>query len=98
MEKLKKDMIVYIRKEDNPTITVIAGSKEYSYTVKVRVSPSQAYPYPQIEIKHRKDYRTYGSEGHFRNTHFDISELTKDEIVRHLLQDIKHNIVLFDKI
>ena len=41
LEKLKKDMIVYIRKEDNPTITLIAGAKEYSYTVKVRVFPSR---------------------------------------------------------
>ena len=76
--------------EEVPTvISVEAGHKTFSYTVKVRIFGDQIYPYPLSETHARGDTKTYGSEGGFRATHFDISELSKDDIVRNLMQAYK---------
>jgi hypothetical protein len=97
LEKGNREISVYIGSgymgkdmEEVPVLfSVQVGGKKFSYTVKVRILGDQIYPYPQCETYARGKGRTNGSEGSFRATHFDISELSKEDIVRDLLQAYK---------
>jgi len=77
---------------DSASISVShCGEVELEYTLKVRVSPNGAFPYPEIRIRNHSDGKSYRSEGFLRSRAQDykIISITQEEIILHLLADYK---------
>jgi hypothetical protein len=91
LEKHGRQVTIHTSKE-YPSITVkFEGAEEYSYAIKVRVSPDRAVPYPETRFTDKKDGRTYTSEGVMRSglQDYDVSDICKDDIIRNFLVEYK---------
>jgi hypothetical protein len=83
------DMAASIEVEHN-------GQFELKYSVRVRIGPRQAFPYPATQFRDKSDGKIYRAEGELRSglQDYSIAEITKDEIIKHFLTNYKMQISL----
>jgi hypothetical protein len=75
---------------DSASISVShCGEVEFQYTLKVRVSPNGAIPYPETHFRNHSDGKSYKSQGCLRSgvQDYTVTTITKKEIILHLVAD-----------
>lgn len=94
LEEVRDELLLYSRQA---TVTVSSGMasfvvihkgvQELDYSVMVRTTPGNAYPYPSKQFTNPSDGKTYRSEGVFRSGSQDytVKDITKEDIIRNIL-------------
>jgi hypothetical protein len=102
-EELKAELEKYQRKVkvssgiDFATIEVKNKRElELIYSLKVRILPDGAIPYSETRFRDKSKNKSYRAEGKLRygSKDYDLSQITKDEIIEHFLSHYKRQINL----
>jgi hypothetical protein len=94
MEKHQRDVKISSGTDSASIVVYINGEKEFDYSIKVRVHPQRAIPYPETRFRDRTDGKTYRAEGFLRSgsQDYSINDISKDEIIKHFLTDYKNQV------
>ena len=73
-------------------IVIYKGQKEIDYSIKVRIYPYNAFPYPHTRFRDESG-KIYITEGFLRSGSqaYNISQIKKNEIIQHFLVDYKRS-------
>jgi len=96
LEKYGRDVRITNSSESSMIEVHYEGQMEIDYSIKVRIFPGRAIPYPETRFNEKSDMKTYRAEGTLRSgsQDYDISQITKDEIIQKFLTDYKQEIHL----
>jgi hypothetical protein len=69
---------------------------ELIYSIKVRILPGMPIPYPETHYRDKSKNKSYRAEGKLRygSQEYDLSQITKDEIIENFLSHYKRQINL----
>jgi hypothetical protein len=102
-EELKVELKKYQREvkvsSGLDSATIFANHKrelELGYSIKVKIFPDRVIPYSETRYRDKSKKKSYRAEGALRygSQDYDISMITKDEIIEHFLSHYKHQINL----
>jgi hypothetical protein len=102
-EELKVELKKYLREVkvsggiNSATIEVKnKGELELIYSIKVRILPGRTIPYPETHYRDKSKNKSYRAEGKLRygSQEYDLSQITKDEIIEDFLSHYKRQINL----
>ena len=89
LEKHGREVSIHAGKEYASIAVKFKGVEEYSYTIKVRISPDRAFPYPESQIATRRDGKSHHMSGGFIRSglqEYDVSDISKEEIIQDFLR------------
>jgi hypothetical protein len=92
-KKYGRDVEVYSERRDFASIIVYFESEEeLDYSIEVMLSPGLAFPRPVIHYTEWASSRRLRAEGFLRTgiQDYDISDVTKEEIIEHFLNEYKN--------
>jgi len=90
-----RDVEVYAERRDFASIIVnFEGEEELDYSIEVMLSPARVFPRPVIHYTEWASSRRLRVEGLLRtgSQDYDISDITKEEIIEHFLDEYKNYI------
>jgi len=90
-----RDVEVYTERKDFASIIVnFEGAEELDYSIEVMISPVYVFPRPVIHYTEWASSRRLRVEGLLRKGRqdYDISDVTKEEIIEHFLNEYKNYI------
>ena len=92
-KKYGREVDVYTERKDFASIIVFfEGEEELAYSIEVMLFPGLAFPRPVIHFTEWASSRRLRAEGFLRkgNQDYDISAITKEEIIEHFLNEYKN--------
>jgi hypothetical protein len=92
-KKHGREVDVYTERRDFASIIVnFEGEEELDYSIEVLLSPGLAFPRPVIHYTEWASSRRLRAEGFLRQgiQVYDISDITKEEIIEHFLKEYKN--------
>jgi hypothetical protein len=92
-KKHGREVEVYTERRDFASIIVdFEGEEELDYSIEVILSPGLAFPRPVIHYTEWASSRRLRAEGFLRKgiQDYDISDITKKEIIEHFLNEYKN--------
>ena len=92
-KKYGREVDVYTERRDFASIIVyFEGDEELDYSIEVILSPGLAFPRPVIHYTEWASSRRLRAEGFLRRgiQDYDISDITKEEIIEHFLNEYKN--------
>ena len=92
-KKYGREVDVYIERRDFASIIVyFEGEEELNYSIEVILYPGLAFPRPVIHYTEWASSRRLRAEGFLRKgtQDYDISDITKEEIIEHFLNEYKN--------
>jgi len=95
LKKHGREVEVYTERKDFASIIVnFEAEEELDYSIEVRISPGRVFPRPVIHYTEWASSRRLRVEGLLRkgNQDYDISDITKEEIIEHFLNEYKNYI------
>jgi len=93
LKKHGREVEVYTERRDFASIIVqFEGEEELDYSIEVMLYPNLAFPRPVIHFTEWASSRRLRVEGLLRRgiQDYDISDITKDEIIKHFLNEYKN--------
>jgi hypothetical protein len=93
LKKHGREVDVYTERRDFASIIVqFEGEEELDYSIEVMLYPGLAFPRPVIHYTEWASSRRLRIEGLLRRgiQDYDISDITKDEIIEHFLNEYKN--------
>ena len=93
LKKYGREVDVYTERTDFASIILqFEGDEELDYSIEVMLYPGLAFPRPVIHYTEWASSRRLRVEGIFRIgiQNYDISDITKDEIIEHFLNEYKN--------
>lgn len=93
LKKHGREVDVYTERRDFASIIVqFEGEEEFDYSIEVMLYPGLAFPRPVIHYTEWASSRRLRVEGLLRKgiQDYDISDITKDEIIEHFLNEYKN--------
>jgi hypothetical protein len=93
LKKHGREVEVYTERRDFASIIVqFESEEELDYSIEVMLSPGLAFPRPVIHYTEWASSRRLRVEGLFRTgiQDYDISAITKEEIIEHFLNEYKN--------
>jgi len=90
-----RDVEVYTERKDFASIIVnFEGAEELDYSIEVMISPVHVFPRPVIHYTEWASSRRLRVEGLLRKGRqdYDISDIKKEEIIEHFLNEYKNYI------
>jgi hypothetical protein len=93
LKKHGREVDVYTQRRDFASIIVqFEGEEELDYSIEVMLYPGLAFPRPVIHYTEWASSRRLRVEGLLRKgiQDYDISDITKDEIIEHFLNEYKN--------
>ena len=90
-----RDVEVYAERPDFASIIVnFEGEEELDYSIEVMISPVRVFPRPAIHYTEWASSRRLRVEGLLRKGRqdYDISDISKEEIIEHFLNEYKNYI------
>ncbi len=99
-KKHGREVKTYTERRDFASIIVqFEGEEELDYSIEVMLYPGLAFPRPVIHYTEWASSRRLRVEGLFRTgiQDYDISDITKDEIIEHFLNAYKNLSNVHDK-
>lgn len=93
LKKHGREVEVYSERRDFASIIVqFEGEEELDYSIEVMLYPGLAFPRPVIHYTEWASSRRLRAEGLLRKgiQDYDISDITKDEIIEHFLNEYKN--------
>jgi len=95
LKKHRREVEVYTERTDFASIIVnFEAEEELDYSIEVMISPGRVFPRPVIHYTEWASSRRLRVEGLLRkgNQDYDISDITKEEIIEHFLNEYKNYI------
>ena len=95
LKKYGREVEVYTERRDYASIIVtFEGEEELDYSIEVMISPVRVFPRPVIHYTEWASSRRLRVEGLLRTgiQNYDISDITKEEIIEHFLDEYKNYI------
>lgn len=95
LKKHGREVEVRTERKDYASIIVyFEGEEEFDYSIEVMMSPDRAFPRPVIHYTEWASSRRLRAEGSLRTgvQDYDISAITKEEIIEHFLSEYKNYI------
>jgi hypothetical protein len=95
LKKYGREVEVYTERRDYASIIVnFEGEEELDYSIEVMISPGRIFPRPVIHYTEWASSRRLRAEGLLRKgiQDYDISDITKEEIIEHFLDEYKNYI------
>jgi hypothetical protein len=95
LKRYGRDVEVYTERRDFASIIVnFEGEEELDYSIEVMISPVRIFPRPVIHYTEWASSRRLRAEGLLRKGRqdYDISEVSKEEIIEHFLNEYKNYI------
>ena len=92
-KKYGREVEVYTERRDFASIIVnFEGEEELDYSIEVMLSPGLAFPRPVIHYTEWASSRRLRAQGFLRQgiQDYDISDITKEEIIEHFLNEYKN--------
>jgi hypothetical protein len=96
LEELKSELEKHGRQvsvqigTDSATITVaFEGNEEFDFTLQIT---SGSRVYPTTRFREKTDGKMYRAEGSFHSSNNTISNIKKDEIIKHFLEDYQKTV------
>ena len=92
-KKHGREVEVYTERRDFSSIIVyFEGEEELDYSIEVMLFPGLAFPRPVIHYTEWASSRRLRAEGFLRKgiQNYDISDITKEEIIEHFLNEYKN--------
>ena len=92
-KKHGREVEVYTERRDFASIIVqFEGDEELDYSIEVMLYPGLAFPRPVIHYTEWASSRRLRAEGFLRKgtQDYDISDITKEEIIEHFLNEYKN--------
>jgi len=93
LKKHGREVNVYTERRDFASIIVqFEGEEELDYSIEVMLYPGLAFPRPVIHYTEWASSRRLRVEGLLRTgiQDYDISDITKDEIIEHFINEYKN--------
>ena len=93
LKKHGREVDVYTQRRDFASIIVqFEGEEELDYSIEVMLYPGLAFPRPVVHYTEWASSRRLRVEGLLRKgiQDYDISDITKDEIIEHFLNEYKN--------
>jgi hypothetical protein len=93
LKKHGREVDVYTQRRDFASIIVqFEGEEELDYSIEVMLYPGLAFPRPVIHYTEWASSRRLRVEGLLRTgiQDYDISDITRDEIIEHFLNEYKN--------
>jgi hypothetical protein len=93
LKKHGRTVEVYTERRDFASIIVqFEGEEELDYSIEVMLYPGLAFPRPVVHFTEWASSRRLRVEGLFRTgiQDYDISDITKDEIIEHFLNEYRN--------
>jgi hypothetical protein len=93
LRKYGREVEVYTERKDFASIIVqFEGDEELDYSIEVMLYPGLAFPRPVVHYTEWASSRRLRVEGLFRKgiQGYDISDITKDEIIENFLNEYKN--------
>ncbi len=93
LKKHGREVEVYTERRDFASIIVqFEGEEELDYSIEVMLFPGLAFPRPVVHYTEWASSRRLRVEGLLRKgiQDYDISDITKDEIIEHFLNEYKN--------
>ena len=95
LKKHGREVNVYTQRTDYASIIVqFEGAEELDYSIEVMLYPGLAFPRPVVHFTEWASSRRLRVEGLLRKgvQNYDISDITKEEIIEHFLDEYKNYI------
>jgi hypothetical protein len=95
LKRYGRDVEVYTERRDFASIIVnFEAEEELDYSIEVMISPIRVFPRPVIHYTEWASSRRLRVEGLLRTgiQNYDISDITKEEIIEHFLNEYKNYI------
>jgi hypothetical protein len=95
LKKHGREVEVYAERTDFASIIVnFEAEEELDYSIEVMISPGHVFPRPVIHYTEWASSRRLRAEGLLRKgiQDYDISDITKEEIIEHFLNEYKNYI------
>jgi len=95
LRKYGREVEVYTERKDFASIIVsFEAEEELDYSIEVMISPVHVFPRPVIHYTEWASSRRLRVEGLLRKgaQNYDISDITKEEIIEHFLNEYKNYI------
>ncbi len=95
LKKYGREVEVYTERKDFASIIVsFEAEEELDYSIEVMISPVHVFPRPVIHYTEWASSRRLRVEGLLRKgtQNYDISDITKEEIIEHFLNEYKNYI------
>jgi len=91
LEKYQREVRVSSGTDFASILVSYKGETELEYSIKVRISPGYAFPYPETRFRDPTDGKMYRAEGFLRSgaQDYTVAKITKEEIIKHCLSDYK---------
>ena len=92
-KKYGREVEIYTERKDYSSIIVyFEGEEELDYSIEVMLFPGLAFPRPVIHYTEWASSRRLRAEGFLRKgiQDYDISDITKEEIIEHFLNEYKN--------
>jgi len=93
LKKHGREVEAYTERRDFASIVVqFEGEEELDYSIEVMLYPGLAFPRPVIHYTEWTSSRRLRAEGFLRKgiQDYDISDITKEEIIEHFLNEYKN--------
>lgn len=93
LKRYGRDVDVYTERPDFASIIVnYEGEEELDYSIEVMISPDRVFPRPVIHYTEWASSRRLRVQGLLRKGRqdYDISEISKEEIIEHFLDEYKN--------
>jgi hypothetical protein len=91
LEKYQREVRISSSTESASIIVSYKGETEFDYSIKVRIHPGKAFPYPETRFRDPSDGKNYLAEGFLGRgiQNYTTSQIDKDEIIQNFLSDYK---------
>ncbi len=93
LRKHGREVDIYTQRRDFASIIVqFEGEEELDYSIEVMLYPGLAFPRPVVHYTEWASSRRLRAEGFLRQgiQVYDISDITKEEIIKHFLKEYKN--------
>jgi hypothetical protein len=91
LEKYHREVKLYTGEVYASIIVGHQGETEANYSIRVRIIPGRAFPFPETIFIEPSDGKSYRVEGFLRtgSQDYDITQINKDEIIQDFLSNYK---------
>lgn len=91
LEKYQREVRVSSGTDFTSIVISYKGETELDYSIKVRIRPGSAFPYPEARFRDPTDGKMYKAEGFLRSgtQDYTVAQITKEEIIKDCLSGYK---------